>query len=174
MVHNVCLFSPGVLSFFNAKTKQLMHTFKTKFQQPVVPAFMVRKLSVMWQKTLSFCEILNGCRCAPPAGVERKFLSSDGPAGSQCGAERPEEEQRHQQLQRQPHLGPPTHPAGHLPALPSLSDRRRSYPLHRLRWTPYHGRVASLECDSFFVAWQQKLILRKRGSSLSDRILQMS
>lgn len=35
-------FSPGVLSFYNAKTKQLMHTFKTKFQQPVIPAFMVR------------------------------------------------------------------------------------------------------------------------------------
>ncbi|KAI3368929.1 hypothetical protein L3Q82_025894, partial [Scortum barcoo] len=31
----------SVLSFFNAKTKQLMHTFKTKFQQPVIPAFMV-------------------------------------------------------------------------------------------------------------------------------------
>uniref|UniRef100_A0A8C7Z0S9 Fibronectin type III and SPRY domain-containing protein 1 n=1 Tax=Oryzias sinensis TaxID=183150 RepID=A0A8C7Z0S9_9TELE len=33
--------SPGILSFYNAKTKQLMHTFKTKFQQPVIPAFMV-------------------------------------------------------------------------------------------------------------------------------------
>lgn len=32
----------GVLSFYNAKTKQLMHSFKTKFQQPVIPAFMVR------------------------------------------------------------------------------------------------------------------------------------
>lgn len=34
----------GVLSFYNAKTKQLMHSFKTKFQQPVIPAFMVRIL----------------------------------------------------------------------------------------------------------------------------------
>lgn len=38
-------FFAGVLSFYNAKTKQLMHTFKTKFQQPVIPAFMVRKNS---------------------------------------------------------------------------------------------------------------------------------
>lgn len=32
----------GLLSFYNAKTKQLMHTFKSKFPQPVIPAFMVR------------------------------------------------------------------------------------------------------------------------------------
>lgn len=38
-------FSAGVLSFYNSKTKQLMHTFKTKFQQPVIPAFMVRDVS---------------------------------------------------------------------------------------------------------------------------------
>uniref|UniRef100_A0A673A5I1 Fibronectin type III and SPRY domain containing 1 n=1 Tax=Sphaeramia orbicularis TaxID=375764 RepID=A0A673A5I1_9TELE len=36
-----CNYEEGVLSFYNAKTKQLMHTFKTKFQQPVIPAFMV-------------------------------------------------------------------------------------------------------------------------------------
>ncbi|KAJ7428728.1 hypothetical protein WISP_00896 [Willisornis vidua] len=29
------------LSFYNAKTKQLLHTFKAKFTQPVLPAFMV-------------------------------------------------------------------------------------------------------------------------------------
>lgn len=34
-------YEEGVLSFYNAKTKQLMHSFKTKFQQPVIPAFMV-------------------------------------------------------------------------------------------------------------------------------------
>uniref|UniRef100_A0A3B3B7P9 Fibronectin type III and SPRY domain containing 1 n=1 Tax=Oryzias melastigma TaxID=30732 RepID=A0A3B3B7P9_ORYME len=34
-------YDEGILSFYNAKTKQLMHTFKTKFQQPVIPAFMV-------------------------------------------------------------------------------------------------------------------------------------
>ncbi|XP_035503076.1 fibronectin type III and SPRY domain-containing protein 1 isoform X2 [Scophthalmus maximus] len=34
-------YDEGVLSFYNAKTKQLMHTFKTKFPQPVIPAFMV-------------------------------------------------------------------------------------------------------------------------------------
>uniref|UniRef100_A0A8C6WNS1 Fibronectin type III and SPRY domain containing 1 n=1 Tax=Neogobius melanostomus TaxID=47308 RepID=A0A8C6WNS1_9GOBI len=39
-----CNYEEGVLSFYNAKTKQLMHSFKTKFPQPVVPAFMVRGL----------------------------------------------------------------------------------------------------------------------------------
>uniref|UniRef100_A0A672IBJ8 Fibronectin type III and SPRY domain containing 1 n=1 Tax=Salarias fasciatus TaxID=181472 RepID=A0A672IBJ8_SALFA len=34
-------YDEGTLSFYNAKTKQLMHSFKTKFQQPVIPAFMV-------------------------------------------------------------------------------------------------------------------------------------
>uniref|UniRef100_A0A3B3VNA7 Fibronectin type III and SPRY domain containing 1 n=1 Tax=Poecilia latipinna TaxID=48699 RepID=A0A3B3VNA7_9TELE len=34
-------YDEGVVSFYNAKTKQLMHTFRTKFQQPVIPAFMV-------------------------------------------------------------------------------------------------------------------------------------
>ncbi|XP_018583887.1 fibronectin type III and SPRY domain-containing protein 1 [Scleropages formosus] len=36
-----CNFDEGILSFYNARTKQLLHTFRTKFQQPVVPAFMV-------------------------------------------------------------------------------------------------------------------------------------
>ncbi|XP_043575363.1 FSD1-like protein isoform X9 [Chiloscyllium plagiosum] len=31
----------GHVSFYNADTKQLLHTFKTKFTQPVIPAFMV-------------------------------------------------------------------------------------------------------------------------------------
>ncbi|XP_062854308.1 fibronectin type III and SPRY domain-containing protein 1 [Trichomycterus rosablanca] len=36
-----CNYDEGTLSFFNAKTKSLLHTFKAKFQQPVIPAFMV-------------------------------------------------------------------------------------------------------------------------------------
>uniref|UniRef100_A0A3B3S3A3 Fibronectin type III and SPRY domain containing 1 n=1 Tax=Paramormyrops kingsleyae TaxID=1676925 RepID=A0A3B3S3A3_9TELE len=36
-----CAYEEGVLSFYNARTKQLLHTFRTKFPQPVVPAFMV-------------------------------------------------------------------------------------------------------------------------------------
>lgn len=40
-------YDEGVLSFYNSKTKQLMHTFKTKFPQPVIPAFMV------WNGTFS-------------------------------------------------------------------------------------------------------------------------
>ncbi|XP_056133184.1 fibronectin type III and SPRY domain-containing protein 1 [Lampris incognitus] len=36
-----CNYEEGALSFYNARTKQLMHTFRTKFQQPVIPAFMV-------------------------------------------------------------------------------------------------------------------------------------
>uniref|UniRef100_A0A8D2Q861 Fibronectin type III and SPRY domain-containing protein 1 n=1 Tax=Varanus komodoensis TaxID=61221 RepID=A0A8D2Q861_VARKO len=36
-----CNFHEGYLSFYNAKTKQLLHTFRTRFTQPVLPAFMV-------------------------------------------------------------------------------------------------------------------------------------
>ncbi|XP_026110842.1 FSD1-like protein isoform X1 [Carassius auratus] len=36
-----CDFDQGQLSFYNAENKQLLHTFKVKFTQPVVPAFMV-------------------------------------------------------------------------------------------------------------------------------------
>ncbi|XP_073180220.1 fibronectin type III and SPRY domain-containing protein 1 isoform X2 [Lepidochelys kempii] len=36
-----CNFHEGFLSFYNAQTKQLLHTFKAKFTQPVLPAFMV-------------------------------------------------------------------------------------------------------------------------------------
>ncbi|XP_039622904.1 fibronectin type III and SPRY domain-containing protein 1 [Polypterus senegalus] len=36
-----CNFEEGYLSFYNARTKQLIHSFKTKFSQPVLPAFMV-------------------------------------------------------------------------------------------------------------------------------------
>ncbi|KAL8177900.1 UNVERIFIED_CONTAM: Fibronectin type III and SPRY domain-containing protein 1 [Gekko kuhli] len=36
-----CNFHEGFLSFYNAKTKQLLHTFRAKFTQPVLPAFMV-------------------------------------------------------------------------------------------------------------------------------------
>uniref|UniRef100_A0AAY4CUY7 Fibronectin type III and SPRY domain-containing protein 1 n=1 Tax=Denticeps clupeoides TaxID=299321 RepID=A0AAY4CUY7_9TELE len=36
-----CNYEEGTLSFYNARTKLLLHTFRTKFQQPVIPAFMV-------------------------------------------------------------------------------------------------------------------------------------
>ncbi|XP_026777404.1 FSD1-like protein isoform X4 [Pangasianodon hypophthalmus] len=36
-----CDLDGGQLSFYNAESKQLLHSFKTKFTQPVVPAFMV-------------------------------------------------------------------------------------------------------------------------------------
>ncbi|XP_029470366.1 fibronectin type III and SPRY domain-containing protein 1 [Rhinatrema bivittatum] len=36
-----CNFPEGHLSFYNAKTKQLLHSFRTRFMQPVLPAFMV-------------------------------------------------------------------------------------------------------------------------------------
>lgn len=35
---------PGLMSFYNARTKQLLHTFKAKFTQPLLPAFTVRPL----------------------------------------------------------------------------------------------------------------------------------
>lgn len=36
-----CDFDRGQLCFYNAENKQLLHTFKVRFTQPVVPAFMV-------------------------------------------------------------------------------------------------------------------------------------
>ncbi|XP_053558592.1 FSD1-like protein isoform X2 [Bombina bombina] len=36
-----CDFDGGQLAFYNAETKQLLHSFKTKFAQPIVPGFMV-------------------------------------------------------------------------------------------------------------------------------------
>ncbi|XP_078252139.1 FSD1-like protein isoform X3 [Rhinoraja longicauda] len=36
-----CDYDGGQISFYNADTKQLLHTFKTKFTQPIIPAFMV-------------------------------------------------------------------------------------------------------------------------------------
>nr|XP_033813318.1 fibronectin type III and SPRY domain-containing protein 1 isoform X2 [Geotrypetes seraphini]XP_033813319.1 fibronectin type III and SPRY domain-containing protein 1 isoform X2 [Geotrypetes seraphini]XP_033813320.1 fibronectin type III and SPRY domain-containing protein 1 isoform X2 [Geotrypetes seraphini] len=36
-----CNFPEGYLSFYNTKTKQLLHSFRTRFTQPVLPAFMV-------------------------------------------------------------------------------------------------------------------------------------
>ncbi|XP_053474364.1 FSD1-like protein isoform X2 [Ictalurus furcatus] len=36
-----CDLDGGQLSFYNAESKQLLHSFKAKFTQPVVPAFMV-------------------------------------------------------------------------------------------------------------------------------------
>uniref|UniRef100_A0A4W3GCY1 Fibronectin type III and SPRY domain-containing protein 1 n=2 Tax=Callorhinchus milii TaxID=7868 RepID=A0A4W3GCY1_CALMI len=36
-----CNYDEGHLVFYNARTKQLIHSFKAKFTQPVLPAFMV-------------------------------------------------------------------------------------------------------------------------------------
>uniref|UniRef100_A0A8C5M6A6 Fibronectin type III and SPRY domain-containing protein 1 n=1 Tax=Leptobrachium leishanense TaxID=445787 RepID=A0A8C5M6A6_9ANUR len=36
-----CNYQEGILSFYNAVNKQMLHTFRTKFTQPLLPAFMV-------------------------------------------------------------------------------------------------------------------------------------
>ncbi|XP_076860457.1 fibronectin type III and SPRY domain-containing protein 1 [Brachyhypopomus gauderio] len=36
-----CSYEEGTVCFYNARNKTLLHTFRTKFQQPVIPAFMV-------------------------------------------------------------------------------------------------------------------------------------
>ncbi|TRY56593.1 hypothetical protein DNTS_008417, partial [Danionella cerebrum] len=46
-----CDFDRGQLSFYNAENKQLLHSFKMKFTQPVVPAFMVPSAVRSFQKT---------------------------------------------------------------------------------------------------------------------------
>uniref|UniRef100_A0A8C2IK83 Fibronectin type III and SPRY domain containing 1-like n=1 Tax=Cyprinus carpio TaxID=7962 RepID=A0A8C2IK83_CYPCA len=49
-----CDFDRGQLSFYNAENKQLLHTFKVRFTQPVVPAFMVNNRENM-KNTESEC-----------------------------------------------------------------------------------------------------------------------
>lgn len=155
-----------------------MHTFKTKFQQPLIPAFMVRSVSLSCKAQ---CRVFCVSQppvfvLSPPAGVERQFLSSDGPAGSQRGAQRPEEEQRHQQLQRQPHLDPLSlwMPAGSRPPAAETHllcpDCGRS---HR-------GRVTSLELDGSACSPCLCCMTAESGfgntrviSALSDTILQI-
>ncbi|TSL28304.1 FSD1-like protein [Bagarius yarrelli] len=51
-----CDLDGGQLSFYNAETKQLLHSFKTKFTQPVVPAFMV---SAGWTLTSHHLQTLS-------------------------------------------------------------------------------------------------------------------
>ncbi|XP_071586256.1 FSD1-like protein isoform X2 [Heliangelus exortis] len=36
-----CDFDGGLLSFYNANSKELLHTFRTKFTQPLLPGFMI-------------------------------------------------------------------------------------------------------------------------------------
>ncbi|XP_053317717.1 fibronectin type III and SPRY domain-containing protein 1 isoform X2 [Spea bombifrons] len=36
-----CNYQEGILSFYNATNKQMLHTFRAKFTQPLLPAFMV-------------------------------------------------------------------------------------------------------------------------------------
>ncbi|KAM8939971.1 fibronectin type III and SPRY domain-containing protein 1 [Pelodytes ibericus] len=36
-----CNYEEGILSFYNATNKQMIHTFRAKFTQPLLPAFMV-------------------------------------------------------------------------------------------------------------------------------------
>lgn len=58
-----CGYEEGVLSFYNARTKQPIHTFRTRFTQPVVPAFMVWNGSFSVQTGLQVpSAVLNGQR----------------------------------------------------------------------------------------------------------------
>uniref|UniRef100_A0A8C1Y6A6 Fibronectin type III and SPRY domain containing 1-like n=1 Tax=Cyprinus carpio TaxID=7962 RepID=A0A8C1Y6A6_CYPCA len=55
-----CDFDRGQLSFYNAENKQLLHTFKVKFTQPVVPAFMVWCGGLTLSTGLQFQKTENG------------------------------------------------------------------------------------------------------------------
>lgn len=109
--------------------------------------------------SLTFSFLKLAADVLPPAGVERQFLSSYRPAGSQCGAKRPEEEQWHQQLQRQSHLDPSTQPAGRLPAQPGRTagllcpDCSQSHIMEELR----HWCMMVYTVPHVCVAWQQEL-----------------
>lgn len=104
---------PGLLSFYNARTKQLLHTFKAKFTQPLLPAFTVR-LSFF---SLSLGQACDGlpllCPLAPAhpsslslcPGVVWQLPCDHGPPGPQLRTLLAEARQHHQQFQHQPHLG---------------------------------------------------------------------
>lgn len=101
----------GLLSFYNARTRQLLHTFKAKFTQPLLPAFTVRALrgggrgrgrGRGWPCSSACQHPLTG-HWSP--GVVRQLPGDDRPAGPQLCALPAEAGQCHQQLQHQPHLG---------------------------------------------------------------------
>lgn len=72
--------------------------------------------------------------CFLLSGLERKLLCGDGAAGSHRGAERTEEEQRHQQLQRQSHI-----------------ITAADHPLHPLQSEQSNERISSQEGDSYCI-----------------------
>lgn len=101
----------GLLSFYNARTKQLLHTFKAKFTQPLLPAFTVR--SPPWPGVgvaldAGFAEPLLSPPYSP--GLVWQLPGDDRPTGPQLRALPAEARQCHQQLQHQPHLGHGTQP----------------------------------------------------------------
>ncbi|XP_073522726.1 FSD1-like protein isoform X1 [Phyllobates terribilis] len=66
-----CDFDGGQLSFYNTDTKQLLYSFKTKFTQPVVPAFMV------WCGGITLCTGLQ-----VPSAVKTLQKTENGMSGS--------------------------------------------------------------------------------------------
>lgn len=99
---------PGLLSFYNARTKQLLHTFKAKFTQPLLPAFTVRPPPWSGIGGLALdagiaAEPLFSPLCPP--GLVWQFPGDNRPSGPQLCALPAEARQCHQQLQHQPHLG---------------------------------------------------------------------
>ncbi|XP_068278446.1 FSD1-like protein isoform X4 [Nyctibius grandis] len=53
-----CDFDGGQLTFYNANSKELLHTFKTKFTQPLLPAFMlVHCLYLQLERMYAACEV---------------------------------------------------------------------------------------------------------------------
>ncbi|XP_059950528.1 fibronectin type III and SPRY domain-containing protein 1 isoform X4 [Mesoplodon densirostris] len=73
-----CDFHQGLLSFYNARTKQLLHTFKAKFTQPLLPAFTVRPPPRPRGK--SGCGVRAGFTteplCVPPDAVPQVWCGS--------------------------------------------------------------------------------------------------
>lgn len=105
----------GFLSFYNARTKQLLHTFKAKFTQPVLPAFTVRGrrgwavpggLPAGGLSPPSPWQPPHPSRSPVPAGLVRQLPRHLGSAGAQRCEMSPETQQHGQQLQRQPALEP--------------------------------------------------------------------
>lgn len=93
----------GLLSFYNARTKQLLHTFKAKFTQPLLPAFTVG-LPQPGDGSGGWA-LRHGLSLPLLPGVVWQLPRDHRPAGAQLCALPAEARKCHQQLQHQPQLG---------------------------------------------------------------------
>lgn len=103
------------MSFYTAKAKQLMHTFRTKFQQPVIPAFMVRTVFAAPLDLETVCWCVLSCRCGMEAS--QWWRACRFPAWSKAARGRTVAPAAPTPASLKPNFIT-IHPSGHLPAPP--------------------------------------------------------